>query len=307
MESPEILIINDPNDSPIPWDDFHKSPEKLFNEKSSHLWLATRETISELPSCRELLTSETSVLQCSSPGLLSELLTQAPTTVRSALGLTGITAIPQSSLPMIFQNESPANPVELLLKLTEIEETWAVEQHAGASFSLRSAIPASSSTDDRSLLATIRSIDKTKLATEELSQTEIMAGLLLIHDFLEPSHQFSQSLEGEGVDANGDYWHGIMHRREPDFGNSKYWFRRVGTHPCFTRLAEEACKLVKRYDDDELTRAVNSFSGSEWDSFAVVDFFQEAHRPNRQGTAWHQFAEELQMLEMLLLLNHCLC
>src|SRR5262245_49234616 len=42
-----------------------------------------------------------------------------------------------------------------------------------------------------------------------------LAGLWLYHDFLDESHTISQSLET----TSGSYWHGLMHRREPDFAN----------------------------------------------------------------------------------------
>jgi hypothetical protein len=44
-----------------------------------------------------------------------------------------------------------------------------------------------------------------------------LAGLWLYHDFLDPSHTISQ-----GIDTpEGSYWHGLMHRREPDAENPK--------------------------------------------------------------------------------------
>ncbi len=59
------------------------------------------------------------------------------------------------------------------------------------------------------------------------------AGIWLLAGELNRSHEVSQSIET----AEGSYWHGIMHRREGDFWNSKYWFRKVGKHPVMEQLA----------------------------------------------------------------------
>ncbi|HEX3725872.1 MAG TPA: hypothetical protein VHV08_06500, partial [Pirellulales bacterium] len=67
-----------------------------------------------------------------------------------------------------------------------------------------------------------------------------LAGLWLRHDFLDESHAISQEIETSG----GSYWHGIMHRREGDFANSQYWFRRVGHHPIFPDLCSAASQLA---------------------------------------------------------------
>ena len=39
-----------------------------------------------------------------------------------------------------------------------------------------------------------------------------LAGIWLLHDFLEESHRISQGIPT----STGSYWHGIMHRREPE-------------------------------------------------------------------------------------------
>jgi len=54
------------------------------------------------------------------------------------------------------------------------------------------------------------------------------AALHLLNDDLERSHQLAQSSEGN---RTADYLHSIVHRREGDFANCKYWLRRVEGHP----------------------------------------------------------------------------
>ncbi len=62
--------------------------------------------------------------------------------------------------------------------------------------------------------------------------TYLQAGLWLYVDELDRSHSISQGID----DTTGSYWHGIMHRREGDFGNSHYWFNRVGHHPAMDTI-----------------------------------------------------------------------
>src|SRR5262245_45894685 len=64
------------------------------------------------------------------------------------------------------------------------------------------------------------------IADEDMAKA-CLAGIWLHHDFLDESHAISQEIRT----ATGSYWHAIMHRREPDAENSKYWWRRVGDHP----------------------------------------------------------------------------
>ena len=77
------------------------------------------------------------------------------------------------------------------------------------------------------LLPRSRRSDSTVVAAsiKELSKfPELVTGLWLYVDDLPNSHEISQSMTG----PIGAYWHGIMHRREGDFSNSKYWLRQAG-------------------------------------------------------------------------------
>ncbi len=65
---------------------------------------------------------------------------------------------------------------------------------------------------------------------------ELAAGLWLYVDDLERSHAISQGIDS----ATGSFWHGIMHRREGDFSNSRYWMRRAAGHPLLEVLQPDA-------------------------------------------------------------------
>src|SRR5262249_15847210 len=67
-----------------------------------------------------------------------------------------------------------------------------------------------------------------------------LSGLWLYHDLLDESHKLSQDI----ATLEGSYWHGIMHRREPDYANAAYWFRKVGHHPVFDALGPAAQELA---------------------------------------------------------------
>ncbi|MEI7577164.1 MAG: hypothetical protein WCK51_09735 [Armatimonadota bacterium] len=54
----------------------------------------------------------------------------------------------------------------------------------------------------------------------------LTAAIYLYADDLDSAHIEAQRDE---ADPESAYWHGIMHRREGDFSNANYWFRRTST------------------------------------------------------------------------------
>lgn len=92
----------------------------------------------------------------------------------------------------------------------------------------------------------------------------MLAGLWLWHDALEESHTISQALS----DATGSYWHAIMHRREGDFSNSKYWNARCRNHPA---VAETARRLGEAFDPDTfVSRVARAYASPASDDYAAA-------------------------------------
>jgi hypothetical protein len=123
-----------------------------------------------------------------------------------------------------------------------------------------------------------------------------LAGLWLRHDFLDESHALSQDIDT----PTGSYWHGIMHRREPDYGNAKYWFRRVGRHPIFGALAAEACTLAAAQPTIDVPRLLQA--ESDWDPFRFVDLCQQAAR---EKGPLESLCRAIQQREWELLFDYC--
>ena len=120
--------------------------------------------------------------------------------------------------------------------------------------------------------------------TVELSRSQAslcLSGLWLLAGDLDRSHSLSQDLPCR----DGSFWHGIMHRREGDFGNAKYWFRKVGPHPVFEQLSD-------------------GIEGGYENPFDFVDECSHAEK-NRNGQAY-QRCLLTQWAEWQALMGHCL-
>ena len=126
-----------------------------------------------------------------------------------------------------------------------------------------------------------------------------VAGLLLLYDGLDESHTISQELE----DSTGSYWHGIMHRREPDYGNAKYWFARVRQHPIYSAVAEAAYSLAQEsFAQQSWSAAQWLMKQGSWQADAFVDLCQAARSA---GPAADLLCRQIQRKECELLLDFC--
>ncbi|HTP85950.1 MAG TPA: hypothetical protein VMJ34_03345 [Bryobacteraceae bacterium] len=121
-----------------------------------------------------------------------------------------------------------------------------------------------------------------------------LSGLWLYFGCFDECHTVCQDL----ASAEGSYWHAILHRQEPDAGNSGYWFRRVGRHPVYEPLAETARQIAA-------TEPAAGFTVSEtWDPFRFVDFYESARRTPPDAPA-HRAARAVQLAEWQLLFDYC--
>lgn len=123
-----------------------------------------------------------------------------------------------------------------------------------------------------------------------------LAGIWLYHDFLDESHRISQDI----ATPSGSYWHGILHRREPDSWNSKYWFDRVGKHPIFPKLRQMA--RDQALAEDERPEARFLIEQKQWDPGAFIDLC-EASRLGRAPT--EMLCRKIQLREWQLLFDYC--
>ena len=95
---------------------------------------------------------------------------------------------------------------------------------------------------DRDLLESLRATTDDLLAGGKVPGDPAMfalvrGGLFYALDALPEAHAIFQDAKGDP----GAYWHGMLHRREGDFDNARYWFRRAGVLPFFSEMHSGAC------------------------------------------------------------------
>ena len=138
-----------------------------------------------------------------------------------------------------------------------------------------------------------RHVDHQSLVDEDSAQCCISA-IWLLHHFLDESHVISQEI----TTSSGSFWHGILHRREGDYSNAKYWFRRVVDHPVYELLATTSQQL----QDQHQWPGSLPLGGTQWDPYKFVEMCEDVVV---NGGGNRVLCEALARLEWQLLFDNC--
>jgi hypothetical protein len=126
---------------------------------------------------------------------------------------------------------------------------------------------------------------------------QLVAVGLLYHDHQNEAHDLVQDM----TDVDGALIHAILHRREPDYWNAKYWFRRIGDHAVYRSLAARVGALDGAAAGKALARKL-TLSGT-LDPLGFVDACEAvARRPEKDPEV--EFLRRLQHAEFEALAEH---
>ncbi len=99
----------------------------------------------------------------------------------------------------------------------------------------------------------------------EPARAEALEALAQVwHDHEPEAHAILQRHEGE---ADFDYVHAILHRREGDFSNAGSWLAQVGAHPVHQQLVQAAravdldCEANGIFDPQAFLALVRDYAG----------------------------------------------
>ena len=160
----------------------------------------------------------------------------------------------------ILHNATTEDPVNYPASIERLLTTKAYDRYATTAVGSKDVLANLQALDGKTLIGGSRLTGKQR----EMANACI-SGLWLLHNFLDQSHDISQSIES----PVGSHWHAIMHRLEGDFSNSKYWYRRVGRWDLYHDISDRAGKMFEPMAfvdrvEKEGSEATHDVAVAEW-------------------------------------------
>ncbi len=131
-----------------------------------------------------------------------------------------------------------------------------------------------------------------QIAAATLSDFE-RCGLLMLNDDLDGAHEIVQNRP----DETAAFWHAIMHRREGDASNSKYWWRRTGDHAAFDSVYQNTRTYLQQENDTAAQQFLAKMDAQK--SWLPEEFVDEC----QTGDA--EWLKRVQLIEIESLLHWC--
>ena len=114
----------------------------------------------------------------------------------------------------------------------------------------------------------------------------LQAALWLYVDDLDAAHEPAQAL----ATPTGSLLHAVVHRREGDFGNALYWYRKAGNHTALAAI--------------DLTGG-GAGSGTEVAAYNPTRFVERVRTAETNGDLTHPALVSIQHKEWRAIFDHC--
>lgn len=135
----------------------------------------------------------------------------------------------------------------------------------------------------------------------------LVAALHLWNDNLEAAHEIVQFFEQQ---PTGCLLHAIVHRREGDYWNAKYWIGRAGAHPAYHALQARTSRLLEDRHAEaaesgrQLAEAFRTMADQgEWNPYLFVETVAMQQSMAREETA-NELLETIQQLELMSVIRY---
>jgi hypothetical protein len=136
------------------------------------------------------------------------------------------------------------------------------------------------------------SADPAELFPNARDAKAAVSGLLLFAGHWDLCHTTAQDIGS----SEGSYWHAIAHRIEPDSWNAGYWYRRVGAHPIFRALHDQAATVLSAFTVDWKLQP-------SWDPQLFLTWCDEAR--TAPASPKYRCAQQIHQAECQLLFSWC--